>query len=274
MKHACAILTVLFALSSAFGQTKPTQTPATSMSPADLFKSGIARHDAGDFRGAIDAFQKALSGGMNTPQLKYRLARAYSRAGDREKALAALQDAVDSGFGRSDLLFAENDFLPIRSDARWSAIVAGVQKNLHPCRNGAEFRQFDYWLGEWDVEVGGVKAARSSVQAILDDCVIFENYALRDAAYAGKSFSLWDATTQKWEQRYVDTSGALHHWSGQLEGDHLVFYWRHKQGSGEVLDRMTYFRESPDKVRQLIESSSDEGKSWTTTFDGMYVRRK
>jgi hypothetical protein len=36
--------------------------------------------------------------------------------------------------------------------------------------------------------------------------------------------------------------------------------------------RMTFFRVSADSVRQLWESSTDEGKTWTTAFDGMYVR--
>src|SRR5205807_7893320 len=34
----------------------------------------------------------------------------------------------------------------------------------------------------------------------------------------------------------------------------------------------TYTREGPDRVRQILESSSD-GKSWAKTYEGLYIRR-
>jgi hypothetical protein len=45
-------------------------------------------------------------------------------------------------------------------------------------------------------------------------------------------------------------------------------------GGTPTTDRMTYVREDADRVRQTIESSADDGKTWTKTYDGLYVRRK
>jgi hypothetical protein len=125
-------------------------------------------------------------------------------------------------------------------------------------------------VGEWDVEVAGKRVARSSVQLILADCVIFENYWRLDNTYAGKSFSMWDRTRKQWEQNYVDSSGSSSHWLGTLENDRLVFYDR----TGKAIQRMTYTKEGADRVRQTIDVSSDGEKTWNTGFDGMYVRRK
>jgi hypothetical protein len=37
---------------------------------------------------------------------------------------------------------------------------------------------------------------------------------------------------------------------------------------------MTFFNRGADEVRQLIEQSSDDGKTWTVTFDGTYRRKR
>jgi hypothetical protein len=37
--------------------------------------------------------------------------------------------------------------------------------------------------------------------------------------------------------------------------------------------RMTFFNLGPDKVRQLGENSSDAGKTWTTVWDAIYLRK-
>ena len=103
---------------------------------------------------------------------------------------------------------------------------------------------------------------------ILDQCVVFENYTA--GPYSGKSFSSWVPAAKEWKQHYVDTTGNNSEWSGRLEDGRMVFLSRGNGG----LQRMTYSREGPDRVRQLIESSADDGKTWSTAFDGMYVRRK
>jgi hypothetical protein len=39
------------------------------------------------------------------------------------------------------------------------------------------------------------------------------------------------------------------------------------------LERLTFFHQGPDRVRQLWEQSADGGRSWKTVFDGEYRRR-
>jgi hypothetical protein len=54
----------------------------------------------------------------------------------------------------------------------------------------------------------------------------------------------------------------------------MRFFRKHDVGGAPTVDRMTYIREDPDGVRQTIDTSTDDGKTWTKTFDGLYVRRK
>jgi hypothetical protein len=41
-----------------------------------------------------------------------------------------------------------------------------------------------------------------------------------------------------------------------------------------VIQRMTFHNLGPDKVRQHGENSNDGGKTWTTSFDLEYRRKK
>jgi len=180
------MLTIGVLVSMVFAQVEPSSTQG-------WFDLGVKRHEARDFRGAAEAYEKARQlGYVPRPILNTRLARAFAQADEKDKAFAILQQMATNGFGPADMLNAEDELIPLRSDARWKTITDQMNRNAHPCQLSPGYRQFDYWLGEWDVEIGGRKFARSSIQLVLDECVIFENYT--DAkGYAGKSFSIWDA---------------------------------------------------------------------------------
>jgi hypothetical protein len=261
---------LLFALTLLLAQTAAGPTDAQGW-----FHRGVALHDSGNFTGALEAFATAQQMGyaMRGP-LNVRIARAHARAGHADEAFKILAQMAASGYANVDALTSDNDFLSIRTDARWSEVVKTVRANQRPCMKDAVYRQFDYWLGEWDVEIAGEVAARSSVQLILGECTIYENYWQLEGSYAGKSFSVWDARQRRWEQRYVDTTGASRDWFGRLEGESMVFFLRPDANGGNAVQRMTYTKEGPDRVRQTIEVSSDGEKTWNIAFDGLYIRRK
>jgi hypothetical protein len=41
----------------------------------------------------------------------------------------------------------------------------------------------------------------------------------------------------------------------------------------KTINKMTFFKLGPNKVRQFLESSTDGGKTWTPGYDGLYIRR-
>src|SRR6476620_5001814 len=75
-----------------------------------------------------------------------------------------------------------------------------------PCKTTPEYRQFDFWVGEWAPQnKAGKTVGTSSIQLILGDCVIFENW--NTSVVSGKSFSLYDSTDGKWHQTWVTDRG-------------------------------------------------------------------
>ena len=156
----------------------------------------------------------------------------------------------------------------------FGAAAHAAQPVSSPCKTGKEFRQFDFWVGEWDVTWNGKKAGTSSVQLILDDCVIFENWTGAGGSI-GKSFNLYDTNTRQWQQHWVDNSGSAIDFVGSYQDGQMRYQSATPQSDGtKVLGRMTFFKLPEGNVRQLWEQSSDNGKTWTVAFDGLYTPRK
>jgi hypothetical protein len=262
-------MNLLFALTLLLAQTAGAPTDAQGW-----FNRGVTLHDAGNYAGALEAFANARKMGYAAGPLNVRIARTQARAGNADEAFKILELMASNGYVNVDSLTGENDFLSIRMDKRWQKVVDAVRANRQPCMKDPVHRQFDYWLGEWDVEVAGQIVARSSIQMILGECTVYENYWRLDGTYAGKSFSMWDAQQSRWEQHYVDTTGASRDWFGKLEGERMVFYQRPDANGGSGVQRMIYTKEGPDKVRQTIEGSTDGEKTWSAGFDGLYIRKK
>jgi hypothetical protein len=64
----------------------------------------------------------------------------------------------------------------------------------HPCP-AAGSRQFDFWVGQWDV-IGktGAHAATSIISSEMDDCLVMEDYVQDNGVYNGRSLSVYDPT--------------------------------------------------------------------------------
>lgn len=152
-----------------------------------------------------------------------------------------------------------------------------TQKNSKPC-SAPQFHQFDFWLGEWDVTRAGsttATPAKSKISRILNECVILEEYEAASKGYAGKSFNIFDPTTDQWQQYWVDNAGGYLYFTGKFENGAMKFLSKGTDTDGkELLTRMTFSALEGNKVRQFIEESKDKGKTWTVGFDGIYSRRK
>src|SRR5215813_11784227 len=151
---------------------------------------------------------------------------------------------------------------------------SGTPPAAKPCGAKPEYRQFDFWIGEWDVEAGGKPAGTNSVRLILGDCVIFENWK-GAGGMTGKSFNIYNAAIGKWQQTWVDSSGnALELYGEFKDGAMRMVGEKPAPNGGKIIDKLTFFPLEGGRVRQLWESSKDDGRTWDVVFDGLYTRRK
>ena len=156
--------------------------------------------------------------------------------------------------------------LPSRSAAQTAA--------PKPTCNSAEHRQFDFWVGEWNVtNPDGSPAGTSRIERILDGCVIQENWT-GARGMSGKSYNIYDRSRNQWHQTWVDDRGTLLGLDGTFAEGRMVLSAPGKNAAGEaILQRITWEQTGPAEVRQLWEQSADSGKSWTVVFDGRYHRK-
>ena len=239
------------------------------------YRLGVALQATGKYEQAIEAYQHSTQTCSN-PATMYNLATAYSKTNNKEKAFEWLRKAVASGFAQVKQLETDTDLATLRDDSRFKEVMAQAQRNATPCAASPESRQFDFWIGEWDVRnPQGQLAGTSSIQLILGDCVIFENWTSGGGAYTGKSFNLYNSSLKKWQQFWADDKGGVLEFAGEYKDNELRYTGESLDPKGNrIMHRLTFFNLSPGRVRQLWEQSTDNAKTWTIAFDGLYVRKK
>ncbi len=139
----------------------------------------------------------------------------------------------------------------------------------------AESRQFDFWLGEWDVfGPKGKQAGTNSITSVMKGCALREEWT-GAAGNRGTSLNVYDPVDKQWHQTWADGSGLRLRLDGGMQGSSMVLAGTSMDAEGKrTRDRITWTPNADGTVRQLWEQSSDEGKTWTVAFDGRYVKKK
>jgi hypothetical protein len=115
-------------------------------------------------------------------------------------------------------------------------------------------------------------AGTSSVQLILDQCVVLENWT---GGGTGKSFNHYDTRLKKWIQDWVDSDANGVHFEGQLENGVMSYFADSADTKGLPIRRhMQFVKLDTDHVRQFSQASSDGGKTWNPEYDFTYIRKK
>jgi len=165
-----------------------------------------------------------------------------------------------------------------------AAPVTDATARTTPCRGDARTTGFDYWLGVWDVRPHGAPAnaplSENRITLEQDGCVVQEHWRSAPggpaAGYTGTSFTTFDRARGAWHQTWVDNTGSVAVFEGNLDASgNLVLLRVPMPGDPDALDRrMSYRRQADGSVRQIVERSTDSGATWTTSIDLNYVRRR
>lgn len=141
----------------------------------------------------------------------------------------------------------------------------------------AHHRAFDFWLGEWEAYVAGTDQLAGLSSIALEDggCVITEHWRSQRSSFSGRSLNIYDAIEGRWEQFWTDSTGNLTHFIGDATptGMQLTAMDEAAPGQqGRFASRMTFTRNDDGTVRQFGETSTDSGKTWTSSYDFVYRR--
>jgi len=142
--------------------------------------------------------------------------------------------------------------------------------------NAPQYRELDFWLGNWDSyddDGKGSNVARDRITSVLGGCVILEDY-LQNDGYEGQSFNIYDASRQVWNQTWVTNRGELLVLEGHFAHHVLTMLGHNLDKSGKpVWYRATWQRQGKG-VRETAYISHDGGKSWQRDFDILFKKHR
>ena len=139
-----------------------------------------------------------------------------------------------------------------------------------------EFRQFDFWVGEWDVHnnANGNLAGRNRIESRENGCVLVENWTSSSGG-TGMSMNYYDSVTEKWRQVWIASNYSIDVEGGlNQEGAMLLEGQLHNYQSGLSFDfRGTWTPDEDGTVRQFFEQKNPQTGAWGVWFDGRYSPR-
>lgn len=159
-------------------------------------------------------------------------------------------------------------------------VVAQESAGFAPACATEQHRQFDFWVGEWEVDNRHRRPgeddptwydtgiARDRVSAVLDGCAIVEHWkgSLSFGEVVGFSVRAFNPVTALWDlvllwpptdqPSFATLSGGFRHQRGEF------FTRRADVSMGGTLSRFTFSDISPDTLRWDVAVSADSGLHW------------
>ncbi len=160
--------------------------------------------------------------------------------------------------------------------------LPAVPAAKQPC-DATEYRQLDFWLGNWSVTDGttGDVAGTSRIERDFGGCAIREHWS--SALLTGGSLNVFDRNTKRWHQFWVDSSGARREFIGGLVSmgggastnrtDQMVLIANvpsPANPNATIQVRMTFSVNADGSVRQYSDLSRDGGSAWKFRYDYLY----
>ena len=137
---------------------------------------------------------------------------------------------------------------------------------------------FDFWIGDWDVfGPQGKQVGRNTITSMFagqSGGMLHEHWH-GNGGVEGRSINAYDESRGCWHQTWMDSTGGMLLLDGGMRDGAMVLEGRAPSGDDpKVIDvqRITWTHDG-DEVRQVWETSTDDGATWTVAFDGRYRRR-
>lgn len=149
------------------------------------------------------------------------------------------------------------------------AIAQGPTRGSTGSGLPTEAREFDFWLGQWDLVLGGGQGLATnhiSPFGIDGGIALLEDY--RQGPYLGTSVSYYSPREGRWRQLWFDNMGGLLEFAGGTQGNKFVI----SGNVGTTKTRLVYSNITNRSLDQSADMSPD-GVNWQVSFSARYTRR-
>jgi hypothetical protein len=168
---------------------------------------------------------------------------------------------------------------------------AAPQDRPTPC-TAADYRQFDFWIGDWDITQSILQGdgsrlelpAHTSVSSTLDGCALIEHWQGEVRFFwenmpkvepmTGLSVRAYDPKAGKWFIHWMDSRSTSFGppYAGGFSGGRGEFFREWETPDGTRVGRITFSDIRPDSVDWELAVSSDGRRTWTVLWT-MAMRR-
>lgn len=144
-------------------------------------------------------------------------------------------------------------------------------------QNDEKAKQFDFWLGDWNLTWGENGRGRNVIDKILDGKVIQEQFtSLPDddaPPFVGRSLSVFNAQNDQWQQTWVDNQGGYLDFKGGMVSNQMILSRQTTIEGQPVQQRMVWHNIQADALDWSWERSDDDGQNWKVLWAIHYERR-
>lgn len=252
----------------------------TVTNPVTWNRFGFCNYQLGWFKQSISNYEKALMLNPAPPVkavIELRLARSYGQLKNEKESIQWLDKAVQSGYRDIGEINKLKDFDAYRTSSSFKEIHKRIYNSAYPCAADPEQREFDFWVGEWDVFQNGTTqlVGHSVVQKISGECALLENWTASHGGGNGKSINYMNAQTNTWEQDWIGSMGGPQRFlNGVYKDSAMRFTYESVSNGQKVTGNFIFYNMGPDKVRQYQDATTDGGKTYTVSYDFIYIRKK
>lgn len=134
-----------------------------------------------------------------------------------------------------------------------------------------EYRQFDFWIGEWVVKNRqGDILGYNTLSKQEEGCMLAE-YWRSEGGGTGRSTNYFDKADSTWNQLWVSSSGHILKLKGKLMNGSMVLQSEVKSSEqGTYKDRITWTPQDDGTVLQKWDLLTPDGAVIKTAFEGIY----
>jgi hypothetical protein len=242
---------------------------------AGWFAEAVSLREAGRHVEASEALAEAEALEFSALRIAFERARLDALTGKTEDAVARLRGIANAGFSAVGFILNDPILATLEGDASFDALVAAMEVKAYPCEHDEAFRAFDFWVGDWEVHgpAGGL-AGTNTIERAERGCVLIENWASVSGG-TGMSINYLDRITGEWVQVWNAEGGSQIQIRGGMTDDGMLLVGTlHDIANDATTPFRGLWTPLPDgRVRQFFEQSTDNGKTWTTWFEGFYTRK-
>jgi tetratricopeptide (TPR) repeat protein len=221
---------------------------------------------------ALETLQIAREAFAPEAMVELERARNLVVLGQADAALRALEAADHLELRALASLDESSELEPLRSRETYQRVYRSVRRRVFPCEGMAAARDFDFWVGTWDVRLAdGTLVGRNRITKQDGGCTILESWE-GNGGMTGTSLNYYQPSRDQWRQLWVGSNGTLIDISGSMDDGAM-----HLEGTIEYVaqERIEAFRGTwavleDGRVRQHFEEFNLVAQAWQTWFDGYY----